>query len=147
MKSMRMIKAKNAAPSIRAAKMIIAAWILSAISGCRAMLSTPALVSPPMPRPTRVQDLRLRRGGETGRVGDGRGRNLSDSRALSDQKKGDGQHGGLYEFHRTLHSWKVDLGRRDREPKKERLAKFGTGNTSPPVVLINEANLAVRLPR
>ena len=37
---MQTIRPKNVAPSISAAEMIIAVWMLPATSGCRAMLST-----------------------------------------------------------------------------------------------------------
>ena len=47
--SRMMIRAKNVTPSISAAAMIMAVWMLPAISGCRAMLSTAALARLPMP--------------------------------------------------------------------------------------------------
>ena len=46
---MMMISAKKVTPSISAAEMIMAVWMLAAVSGWRAMLSTADLVRPPIP--------------------------------------------------------------------------------------------------
>ena len=130
-----MISAKNVTPSISAAAMIMAVWMLPAVSGWRAMLSTAALARPPMPsaapmmtRPTpiarRVGERELRLAG----VGQLRGLRqvlrrvaggpLGERRPLNEHQQADGQHGGLDEFHRTLDSLvghtrgKEPLGRR-----------------------------------
>ena len=47
--NMQMISAKNVAPSINAAEISIAVWMLLAISGCRAMLSTAFAPMLPIP--------------------------------------------------------------------------------------------------
>ena len=103
-----MIRAKNVTPSIRAAAMIMAVWMLPAISGWRAMLSTADLARPPMPRAapmiTRPAPIALR--SENGAFATARSAvGLGDrSEPLGDQQQAEGQDGGLDEFHRTLDS-------------------------------------------
>ena len=100
------ISAKNVAPSIRAAAMIIASWMLAAISGWRAMLSTAPLARLPIPiaapmitRPT-ASSRRFENGaGDAGaRGGLGRGGGLRD------EQDGERQGDHLDEFHRSLNS-------------------------------------------
>ena len=71
-----MISAKNVTPSISAAAMIIAVWMLPAVSGWRAMLSTADLASPPMPSaaPMITRPTPMARRSENGALGpSGRG--------------------------------------------------------------------------
>ena len=107
--SKMMISAKNVTPSISAAAMIIAVWMLPAISGWRAMLSTADLARPPMPKAapmmTRPAPIAFR--SEKGCANAGRRGltlRLGERRTLDQKQHPECQDGGLDEFHRTLHS-------------------------------------------
>ena len=105
-----MISAKKVTPSISAAEMIMAVWMLAAVSGWRAMLSTADLVRPPIPiaapRITRPAPMarRSENGALAAAVAAAVGRGLGGRRAVREQQQADGQDGGLDEFHRTLDS-------------------------------------------
>ena len=102
--------AKKATPSMSAAEMIIAVWICAAISGWRAMLSTAEAVSSADSERGADDDEADADSVETWRavavaVVDGR---LGGHLGRSDDHQGQGQGGGLHEFHRNLDSSSKD---------------------------------------